>query len=165
MSKKDVLSTTVGVLGISSRARNALRYEGINTLGELVRKTERDLLKMLNMGKKQVGQVKESLTAYGLTLGMKVKEVKVKQTSALSLNEAMIKLLGDAFEKQNSLLVEIKGAMESVCEQLNKQTKLLEDMWKLMVNNRSERSGLLAVVAGRVNDLNNTLTSVYGVKK
>ncbi len=55
-------------LDLSVRSYNCLKREGIGTVGELVSKTENDLLEIRNFGQKSVDEVKEKLTELGLSL-------------------------------------------------------------------------------------------------
>jgi DNA-directed RNA polymerase subunit alpha len=49
-----------------------LKAEAIQYIGDLVRRTEQDLLKTPNLGRKSLSEIKEVLAARGLTLGMKL---------------------------------------------------------------------------------------------
>lgn len=62
------LSLTVATLNLPVRAKNCLEDEKIETIRELVHKTEEELLKIVNMGRKSVGEIKEALAALGLKL-------------------------------------------------------------------------------------------------
>ncbi len=55
-------------LELSVRSSNCLRRAGINTVGELVRKSEADMLKVRNLGKKSLQEIKEKLAGLGLSL-------------------------------------------------------------------------------------------------
>lgn len=57
-------------LDLSVRAANCLENMGVRSIGELVRKTEGELLKTPNMGRKTVREIREQLTVLGLHLGM-----------------------------------------------------------------------------------------------
>jgi len=68
-SPKDrVLSMSIDELELSVRSYNCLKRAGINTVEELTRKTEADMLKVRNLGKKSLQEVKEKLAALGLSL-------------------------------------------------------------------------------------------------
>ncbi len=54
------------------RSANCLKAEAIQYIGDLVRRTEQDLLKTPNLGRKSLSEIKEVLAARGLTLGMKL---------------------------------------------------------------------------------------------
>jgi len=66
------LEQGVEMIELSSRASNCLKVAGIRTIGELVGKTEADLLSVKNFGKKSLDEIKEKLKEMGLELGMKV---------------------------------------------------------------------------------------------
>ncbi len=62
----------VDELELSVRANNCLKNDKINWLGELVQKTEGDMLKTPNFGRKSLNEIKIQLEAMGLGLGMDV---------------------------------------------------------------------------------------------
>jgi DNA-directed RNA polymerase subunit alpha len=62
----------VDELELSVRANNCLKNDRINWLGELVQKTEADMLKTPNFGRKSLNEIKGQLEAMGLGLGMEV---------------------------------------------------------------------------------------------
>ena len=57
-------------LTLSVRAQNALRSEGIETIGDLVIRQESDLLKTPNLGRKSLQEIKDALLVMGLYIGM-----------------------------------------------------------------------------------------------
>jgi DNA-directed RNA polymerase subunit alpha len=54
------------------RAANCLKNANIKTIADLVQKTEMEMLKTKNFGKKSLNEIKEILTEMGLGLGMKL---------------------------------------------------------------------------------------------
>ena len=62
----------VDELELSVRANNCLKNDHINYLGELVQKTEADMLKTPNFGRKSLNEIKAQLEAMGFSLGMSV---------------------------------------------------------------------------------------------
>jgi DNA-directed RNA polymerase subunit alpha len=62
----------VDELELSVRANNCLKNDKINWLGELVQKTEIDMLKTPNFGRKSLNEIKAQLEAMGLGLGLEV---------------------------------------------------------------------------------------------
>ncbi|MCL2629279.1 MAG: DNA-directed RNA polymerase subunit alpha [Alphaproteobacteria bacterium] len=62
----------VDELELSVRANNCLKNDKINYIGELVQKTENDMLKTPNFGRKSLNEIKAQLEAMGLTFGMEV---------------------------------------------------------------------------------------------
>ena len=67
-----VLNMSVNEIELSVRAANCLNNANITTVGELAMKTEADMLKYRNFGKKSLNEIKDKLTELGLTLGYKV---------------------------------------------------------------------------------------------
>ena len=66
------LYRSVNELELSVRAANCLRNANIRYIGELVQKTEQEMLKTKNFGRKSLNEIKEILTEMGLHLGMKL---------------------------------------------------------------------------------------------
>ncbi len=67
---KKILDTPVEELELSVRSSNCLKNANIRTIGELTRKTDDDIAKMRNFGKKSLTEIKEKLLEWGLSLGM-----------------------------------------------------------------------------------------------
>jgi DNA-directed RNA polymerase subunit alpha len=68
----ELLNKMVSDIELSVRATNCLKNAKINTLGELVRKTEDELLGYKNFGKKSLDEIKDKLKELGLSLGMQI---------------------------------------------------------------------------------------------
>jgi len=68
----DLMYTTVDNMELSVRAANCLEAAGIVYIGQLVSKTESDMLKTKNFGRKTLNEIKDLLAEMGLHLGMKV---------------------------------------------------------------------------------------------
>ena len=66
------LFKTVDSLELSVRAANCLENANIKYIGELVTKTEGDMLKTKNFGRKSLNEIKDILNEMGLSLGMKI---------------------------------------------------------------------------------------------
>jgi len=66
------LYRSVNELELSVRAANCLRNANIRFIGELVQKTEQEMLKTKNFGRKSLNEIKEILQEMGLHLGMKL---------------------------------------------------------------------------------------------
>ncbi len=75
------LSRSVDELELSVRSYNCLKNANIRTIGELVQKTEAEMLKTKNFGRKSLNEIKEILASMGLSLGMKVDEKRRLQTA------------------------------------------------------------------------------------
>jgi DNA-directed RNA polymerase subunit alpha len=56
------------------RSYNCLKYANIQTIGELIQKTEQEMLRTKNFGRKSLSEIKEILQTMGLGLGMRVDE-------------------------------------------------------------------------------------------
>jgi len=66
------LYRTVDELELSVRSANCLKNAGIKLIGELVSRSEAEMLKTQNFGRKSLNEIKDILADMGLTLGMKV---------------------------------------------------------------------------------------------
>jgi DNA-directed RNA polymerase subunit alpha len=66
------LNRSVEELELSVRSYNCLKNANIQTIGELVQKTEAEMLRTKNFGRKSLNEIKEILSSMGLSLGMKV---------------------------------------------------------------------------------------------
>ena len=71
---KKLLNMSVNEIELSVRAANCLNNANITTVGQLAMKTEAEMLKYRNFGKKSLNEIKEKLEALGLSLGMKFDE-------------------------------------------------------------------------------------------
>ncbi|NLY36677.1 MAG: DNA-directed RNA polymerase subunit alpha [Tissierellia bacterium] len=69
--KEKVLEMVVEELELSKRSSNALKRAGINTIEELMDKSEEDLMKYRNLGKKSLAEIKEKLEEIGISLAEK----------------------------------------------------------------------------------------------
>ena len=67
---KKLLNMSVNEIELSVRAANCLNNANITTVGQLAMKTESEMLKYRNFGKKSLNEIKDKLTALGLSLGM-----------------------------------------------------------------------------------------------
>ena len=67
-----VLMQPVDDLELTVRSANCLKAESIYYIGDLVQRTESELLKTPNLGKKSLTEIKDVLAKYKLSLGMKV---------------------------------------------------------------------------------------------
>jgi DNA-directed RNA polymerase subunit alpha len=70
----EYLNRSVDELELSVRAFNCLRNAGIRTIRDLVQRSESEMLKMKNFGRKSLNEVKEVLASMGLSFGMKFDE-------------------------------------------------------------------------------------------
>jgi DNA-directed RNA polymerase subunit alpha len=70
----NLLSTSVNEIELSVRSINCLNNANITTVGELCSKTEVDMLKYKNFGKKSLLEIKNKLKQFNLNLGMDIKK-------------------------------------------------------------------------------------------
>jgi DNA-directed RNA polymerase subunit alpha len=67
-----ILFRLIDDLELGVRSTNCLKAENIYYIGDLVQRTENELMKTPNLGKKSLNEIKEALKAHGLDLGMKL---------------------------------------------------------------------------------------------
>ena len=80
---RKLLNMSVNEIELSVRAANCLNNANINTVGELAMKTEQEMLKTKNFGRKSLNEIKEILSGMGLGLGMKVDDKIVTEARRL----------------------------------------------------------------------------------
>ncbi|MDD5681462.1 MAG: DNA-directed RNA polymerase subunit alpha C-terminal domain-containing protein, partial [Candidatus Omnitrophica bacterium] len=73
------LKIPVTELELSVRSANCLKEAKIKTIGDLVKKSEMEMLKYRNFGKKSLSEIGKILTDMGLTLGMKMPKKKADE--------------------------------------------------------------------------------------
>jgi DNA-directed RNA polymerase subunit alpha len=71
---KEKLKIPISELELSVRSSNCLKEAKIKTIGDLVRKSEMEMLKYRNFGKKSLAEISKILNEMGITLGMKIDE-------------------------------------------------------------------------------------------
>ena len=67
-----ILLRPVDELELTVRSANCLKAENIYYIGDLIQRTETELLKTPNLGRKSLNEIKEVLASRGLTLGMRL---------------------------------------------------------------------------------------------
>ena len=80
--KNENLNRSVEELELSVRSYNCLKNANIQSIGELVQKTEAEMLKTKNFGRKSLNEIKEILAGMGLSLGMKLDNYQANQEGA-----------------------------------------------------------------------------------
>lgn len=84
-SEKDklekLLSMPISEIELSVRSANCINNANIKTIGELVQKSEQEMLKYRNFGKKSLNEIKAILVSMGLALGMKLEQLKAGEGS------------------------------------------------------------------------------------
>lgn len=81
---RELLNESVEELELSVRSANCLKTANIKTIGDLVRKTESDMLKYKNFGRKSLNEIKEILGGMGLSFGMDVDSILSKGKSSFA---------------------------------------------------------------------------------
>lgn len=82
---KKLLNMSVNEIELSVRAANCLNNANITTVGQLAMKTEAEMLKYRNFGKKSLNEIKDKLSDLGLALGMKIDPALLEQPFATPL--------------------------------------------------------------------------------
>lgn len=77
------LLRTIDELELSVRAYNCLKNANIKYIGKLVQKTEQEMLKTKNFGKKSLNEIKQVLHEMGLSLGMKVENFSPEESKKI----------------------------------------------------------------------------------
>lgn len=83
------LNMSVNEIELSVRAANCLNNANITTVGELAQKSEAEMLKYRNFGKKSLNEIKQKLTELGLSLGMSFDEELLKAPGLVAEAEAL----------------------------------------------------------------------------
>jgi DNA-directed RNA polymerase subunit alpha len=73
------LRQPISELELSVRSANCLQEAKINTIGDLAQKSEMEMLKYRNFGKKSLAEINKILASMGLSLGMKIDSKKLKK--------------------------------------------------------------------------------------
>ncbi len=79
---QEYLHRSVDELELSVRAYNCLKNANISSIGDLVQKSEQEMLKTKNFGRKSLVEIKEILSEMGLSLGMKPEDLRRYSASA-----------------------------------------------------------------------------------
>ena len=90
---RKILDTSVEELELTVRSSNCLKNANIRTIGDLTKKTEEEIAKTRNFGKKSLSEIKDKLKEWGLTLGMTdfsvlKNSIKVPENKEVEENEA-----------------------------------------------------------------------------
>lgn len=80
---RKLLNMSVNEIELSVRAANCLNNANITSVGELAMKSEQEMLKYRNFGKKSLNEIKDKLEQLGLSLGMKIDERLIEKGSEL----------------------------------------------------------------------------------
>jgi DNA-directed RNA polymerase subunit alpha len=86
---KEMINKPISELELSVRSANCLEAANIKTIGDLIQKTEAQMLKYKNFGKKSLSEISGILTTMGITLGMNIEErLKGKKTATTAVPPA-----------------------------------------------------------------------------
>lgn len=80
---RKIFGMSVNEIELSVRAANCLNNANITTVGELIIKTEQEMLKYRNFGKKSLNEIKDKLEQWGLSLGMRADERFLSRSGAM----------------------------------------------------------------------------------
>ena len=78
----EILGRSVDELELSVRSYNCLKNANIKTIGDLVTRTEADMLKTKNFGRKSLNEIKDILSEMGLSLGLELGGRRVRPRGA-----------------------------------------------------------------------------------
>ena len=81
------LNSKIDMLELTVRSNNVLKAEGIFTIKNLVQYTERDLIRLPNMGRKSLNEIKEHLAVHNLVLGSIFEEPEKKINLNIGLRD------------------------------------------------------------------------------
>ena len=84
------LLRSVDELELSVRSANCLKHANIKLIGDLVQKTEAEILATKNFGRKSLNEIKEILAEMGLSLGMKLDTQRITEVSRQPVPQAMV---------------------------------------------------------------------------
>jgi len=94
---KKLVNMSVNEMELSVRSYNCLKNANIRTIRELVQKTEAEMLKYRNFGKKSLNEIKDRLLQLGLSLGMKFESGLVEPPMGSEGNRVIERSIGDAY--------------------------------------------------------------------
>jgi hypothetical protein len=133
----NIFSTSCGLLDITVRAHNCLKYEKIFYLGELVQKTERELLLIYNLGKVSLKNIKEALSEHGLELGMNLETWPPPPPPVPLTIEQRIDILEDHV---TSLRLEFMDLYPLITQTLENSSKVLANSSEVLKECRKEEN-------------------------
>jgi DNA-directed RNA polymerase subunit alpha len=94
-----ILDTPIEELELSVRSSNCLKNANIRTIGDLTQKTEEEISKTRNFGKKSLQEIKDKLKEWGLKLGMKdysgLRKITIKEKEPISADDMEAEAEGD----------------------------------------------------------------------
>ena len=131
----NIFSTSCALLEITVRTQNCLKYGKIFYLGDLVQKTEVELLIIPNLGKKCLTDIKEALGEHGLELGMHLETWPPPPPPVpLTIEERMV-ILEDHVA---SLRLEFMDLYPLITQSLENSSKVLVNSTEVLKEYRKE---------------------------
>ena len=131
----NIFSTSCALLEITVRTQNCLKYGKIFYLGDLVQKTEVELLIIPNLGKKCLTDIKEALGEHGLELGMHLETWPPPPPPVpLTIEERMV-ILEDHV---TSLRLEFMDLYPLITQSLDTSSKVLANSSEVLKEYRKE---------------------------
>jgi Bacterial RNA polymerase, alpha chain C terminal domain len=160
----------VDEIEFTARTANCLKNAGIVYLGDLVRQTEAEMLRMPNFGRWSLNEVREQLVQMGLHLGMEVPDWPPENIDALAPEEQERADLRVALleKKTNTICQSLKDPWPSVIVSWEERNSIIDDkadkvslylqnlkmLWQLGTSSgeRQQPSTSVVSVSGRVTD-------------
>jgi hypothetical protein len=133
----NIFSTSCGLLDITVRAHNCLKYGKIFYLGDLVQKTEVELLIIPNLGKKCLTDIKEALGEHGLELGMHLETWPPPPPPVPLTIEQRMDILEDHV---SSLRLEFMDLYPLITQSLDTSSKVLANSSEVLKEYRKEEN-------------------------
>jgi DNA-directed RNA polymerase subunit alpha len=90
MGTEEILFMTLEDLDLSARSLNCLRKANVEYTGDLIQKTEEELLNLENFGKRSLVEIKDKLSEHGLGLGMKINKEVFESEKSKRLKERRV---------------------------------------------------------------------------
>ena len=129
----NIFSTRAAFFEITVRAQNCLKSADIHYIGDLVQKTERELLLIPFLGKKTLKEIKEALGEHGLALGMHLENWPPPALSH-TIEERMV-ILEDHV---TSLRLEFMDLYPLITQSLDTSSKVLANSSDILKEGRKE---------------------------
>ncbi|MGH7565979.1 MAG: DNA-directed RNA polymerase subunit alpha, partial [Gemmatimonadota bacterium] len=109
---KELFARPVDELELSVRSGNCLKASNIRTLGDLVQKSESEMLQFRNFGKKSLTEISEILQRHGLTFGMSVRRNPASGDYEVQDREELRRLPDVQWDEEEELDVEFPDGGE-----------------------------------------------------
>ena len=126
----NLMSMHVDDLDLTIRAHNCLQRAEITHVGELVRRTPAQLLKMRNMGRKTVRAINRALNAFGLHLGMRTDDDTMQTDGQYAADPVTQRLEGETITRREMMSMHVDALSLTVralnCLRKKKITRVAE---------------------------------------